>query len=89
MRKKKSITKLFLCATGFRYWSDVAKHVTWEWLKKGLKERCITRDLKWGTPVPIEKFKEKVMYVWFDAPIGKKKIIHLGNRTSKIFYYRS
>lgn len=39
-------------------------------MKEGLKERCITRDLKWGTPVPVEKYKEKVFYVWFDAPIG-------------------
>lgn len=39
-------------------------------MKKGLTERCITRDLKWGTPVPLEEFKNKVMYVWFDAPIG-------------------
>ena len=36
----------------------------------GLKERCITRDLKWGVPVPLEGFKNKVFYVWFDAPIG-------------------
>ena len=39
-------------------------------LKKGLLGRCITRDLKWGTPVPVEKFADKVFYVWFDAPIG-------------------
>ena len=32
--------------------------------------RCITRDLKWGTSVPVEKFANKVFYVWFDAPIG-------------------
>ena len=36
----------------------------------GLKNKCITRDLKWGVPVPIEQFKNKVFYVWFDAPIG-------------------
>eukprot|EP01017_Pseudomicrothorax_dubius_P036670 TRINITY_DN5274_c0_g1_i1.p1 TRINITY_DN5274_c0_g1~~TRINITY_DN5274_c0_g1_i1.p1 ORF type:complete len:348 (-),score=83.72 TRINITY_DN5274_c0_g1_i1:157-1200(-) len=36
----------------------------------GLKPRCITRDLKWGTPVPLEEYKDKVFYVWFDAPIG-------------------
>jgi methionyl-tRNA synthetase len=39
-------------------------------LKGGLLGRCITRDLKWGTPVPLEEFKNKVFYVWFDAPIG-------------------
>ncbi|XP_010513503.1 PREDICTED: methionine--tRNA ligase, cytoplasmic-like [Camelina sativa] len=37
---------------------------------EGLKKRCITRDLKWGVQVPHEKYKEKVFYVWFDAPIG-------------------
>jgi methionyl-tRNA synthetase len=36
----------------------------------GLEKRCITRDLKWGTPVPLEEFASKVFYVWFDAPIG-------------------
>lgn len=40
------------------------------WLKQGLKERSITRDLKWGTPVPLDEFSNKVFYVWFDAPIG-------------------
>ena len=36
----------------------------------GLKPKCITRDLKWGVSVPLEDFKKKVFYVWFDAPIG-------------------
>jgi methionyl-tRNA synthetase len=36
----------------------------------GLKPRCITRDLKWGTKVPRPGFEDKVFYVWFDAPIG-------------------
>lgn len=53
----------------------MTKDITWEWLNRGLIERCITRDLKWGTPVPLEKFKDKVFYVWFDAPIGNKLII--------------
>lgn len=39
-------------------------------MKEGLKPRCITRDLKWGVPVPLDDFKDKVFYVWFDAPIG-------------------
>ncbi|CAN6293660.1 unnamed protein product [Urochloa humidicola] len=51
-------------------WSQNAVHVTNAWLKGGLKPRCITRDLKWGVPVPHEKYKDKVFYVWFDAPIG-------------------
>ncbi|WJZ87791.1 hypothetical protein VitviT2T_007143 [Vitis vinifera] len=51
-------------------WSQNAIQATHAWLKEGLKPRCITRDLKWGVPVPHEKFKDKVFYVWFDAPIG-------------------
>ncbi|XP_010496964.1 PREDICTED: methionine--tRNA ligase, cytoplasmic [Camelina sativa] len=51
-------------------WSQNAIHTTNAWLREGLKQRCITRDLKWGVPVPHEKYKDKVFYVWFDAPIG-------------------
>lgn len=51
-------------------WSENAINVTRAWLRDGLKPRCITRDLKWGTPVPHAGFESKVFYVWFDAPIG-------------------
>ncbi|KAI9142330.1 tRNA synthetases class I (M)-domain-containing protein [Paraphysoderma sedebokerense] len=51
-------------------WSSNSISITNGWLKEGLKPRCITRDLKWGTPVPLESMKNKVFYVWFDAPIG-------------------
>ncbi|KAL8106173.1 putative methionine--tRNA ligase [Apium graveolens] len=51
-------------------WSQNAIQATNAWLKEGLRQRCITRDLKWGVPVPHEKYKDKVFYVWFDAPIG-------------------
>ncbi|XP_073986034.1 methionyl-tRNA synthetase 1 isoform X2 [Rhodnius prolixus] len=51
-------------------WSSIARVITKAWLKEGLKPRCITRDLKWGVPVPLEGFEGKVFYVWFDAPIG-------------------
>lgn len=40
------------------------------WFKEGLRDRSVTRDLKWGVPVPVEGFEDKVLYVWFDAPIG-------------------
>jgi methionyl-tRNA synthetase len=40
------------------------------WLNDGLKPRAMTRDLNWGVPVPVEGAEGKVMYVWFDAPIG-------------------
>ena len=48
----------------------VHMQTTSAWMRDGLKVRCITRDLKWGTPVPEPGFEEKVFYVWFDAPIG-------------------
>ncbi|MEX0843676.1 MAG: methionine--tRNA ligase [Balneolaceae bacterium] len=40
------------------------------WLNDGLNDRAATRDLTWGVPVPLEEAKGKVLYVWFDAPIG-------------------
>lgn len=40
------------------------------WLQDGLADRAATRDLTWGVPVPLEDAKGKVLYVWFDAPIG-------------------
>ncbi len=52
------------------FWAKNAVQVTKSWIRDGLKERCITRDLKWGIPVPKEGYEDKVFYVWFDAPIG-------------------
>ncbi|MCU0455943.1 MAG: methionine--tRNA ligase [Bacteroidales bacterium] len=40
------------------------------WLDQGLQPRAVSRDLDWGVPVPVENAKGKVLYVWFDAPIG-------------------
>jgi methionyl-tRNA synthetase len=40
------------------------------WLKQGLQPRAMTRDLEWGVKVPLEDAEGKVLYVWFDAPIG-------------------
>ncbi|MGP1577567.1 MAG: methionine--tRNA ligase [Treponema sp.] len=51
-------------------WSNNAVQMTKGWLRDGLQERAITRDLKWGIPVPKTGFEDKVFYVWFDAPIG-------------------
>eukprot|EP00127_Corallochytrium_limacisporum_P002271 Clim_evm59s109 gene=Clim_evmTU59s109 len=58
-------------------WSTTAQAITRSWLKMGLQPRCITRDLKWGTPLPDdvgEEFQNKVFYVWYDAPIGYPSI---------------
>ncbi|XP_026121704.1 methionine--tRNA ligase, cytoplasmic isoform X1 [Carassius auratus] len=57
-------------STGSGDWTANARHIARSWLRDGLKPRCITRDLVWGTPVPRQEYKEKVFYVWFDAPIG-------------------
>jgi len=56
-------------------WPSLAKSIAYKWLDEGLRDRSITRDLKWGVPVAKdgvarEGFETKVFYVWFDAPIG-------------------
>ena len=74
----------FICFQTFRFslclslslslspgiWSQNALHITSAWVRDTLKPRCISRDLRWGTPVPLDGFTEKVFYVWFDATIG-------------------
>lgn len=55
-------------------WTNNAQVIARSWLKEGLKPRCITRDLKWGVPVPLNGYQNKVFYVWFDAPIGYMSI---------------
>lgn len=40
------------------------------WLDMGLQPRAVSRDLDWGVPIPLERAEGKVLYVWFDAPIG-------------------
>lgn len=56
-------------------WPTLASSIARKWLKEGLQDRAITRDLDWGIPVPADTWPElaaegKVFYVWFDAPIG-------------------
>ncbi|XP_045782759.1 methionine--tRNA ligase, cytoplasmic isoform X1 [Maniola jurtina] len=51
-------------------WSPPARAVTRAWLRDSLRARALTRDLKWGVPVPVPGYTNKVFYVWFDAPIG-------------------
>ena len=57
----------------------IASHPEWKsnvtgqvksWLQEGLKPRAMTRDLNWGVPIPLPDTDGKVLYVWFDAPIG-------------------
>jgi methionyl-tRNA synthetase len=52
------------------FWANNAIQMTQAWIRDGLHPRAITRDLKWGIPVPKKGFEDKVFYVWFDAPIG-------------------
>jgi len=49
---------------------DNVKNYALGWVNEGLKDWCITRDMTWGVPVPVEGAEGKVIYVWFDAPIG-------------------
>jgi len=51
-------------------WSENTVKIAQSWLREGLKKRAITRDLKWGVPVPLKGWENKVFYVWFEAPIG-------------------
>lgn len=51
-------------------WSENGINITKSWIREGLKPRGITRDLKWGTAVPLPGYDDKVLYVWFDACIG-------------------
>ena len=67
------------------FWAKNAIQITNSWIRDGLQERCITRDLKWGIPVPKEGFEDKVFYVWFDAPIGYISIT--ANATDKWEYW--
>ena len=52
------------------YWKSNVYGQCKSWLDDGLKPRAVTRDLDWGVPVPLKGSDGKVLYVWFDAPIG-------------------
>ncbi len=51
-------------------WKANVKAFVSQWFERGLEPRGITRDLSWGVPVPLQDAEGKVLYVWFDAPIG-------------------
>jgi methionyl-tRNA synthetase len=51
-------------------WKSNVREFCSGWFKEGLSDRPITRDIDWGIPVPLEGAEGKVLYVWFDAPIG-------------------
>ncbi|MBI2619923.1 MAG: methionine--tRNA ligase [Ignavibacteriales bacterium] len=51
-------------------WKENVLRYCESWFKAGLEDRAVTRDLKWGVPVPVSGFENKVIYVWFDAVLG-------------------
>ncbi|MDZ7374144.1 MAG: methionine--tRNA ligase [candidate division KSB1 bacterium] len=51
-------------------WKDNVRNFCYGWLNEGLQDRAVTRDLSWGVRVPVPGYEDKVLYVWFDAPIG-------------------
>jgi len=53
-----------------KHWKPSVLSFTRNWLKSGLKDRAITRDIEWGVKVPVDGFEDKRIYVWFDAVIG-------------------
>lgn len=55
---------------GKKHWRHQVRNAALGWIKEGLKPRSITRDLRWGIKVPLRGYKDKVFYVWFEAPIG-------------------
>lgn len=80
--QKKSTSHWYLPLDQYQEWLEhwiLEEHKEWRvnvygqcksWLDSGLKPRAVTRDLDWGIPVPVEGAEGKVLYVWFDAPIG-------------------
>lgn len=52
------------------HWRGNVREFSAGWFSEGLSDRAITRDLDWGVPVPLPEAQGKVLYVWFDAPIG-------------------
>jgi len=53
-----------------KHWKENVRNFCEGWFKTGLEDRAVTRDLRWGIQVPLEGYENKVLYDWFDAPIG-------------------
>jgi methionyl-tRNA synthetase len=73
-KSQKDIEEWFSKSSVEGGWPQNGVSITRSWLDKGLDARSITRDLKWGTPVPLPGYEKKVLYVWFDACIGYPSI---------------
>ncbi|MBR0691762.1 methionine--tRNA ligase [Bradyrhizobium lablabi] len=70
LRQSRLVDKLSTWIENRSGWPPFVVSTAKSWLTADLRDRCITRDLAWGVPVPREGFDAKVFYVWFDAPIG-------------------
>ncbi len=62
--------KLLAYTEDKEHWRQNTKRFTENWLRSGLKDRPITRDIKWGVPIPLEGYEDKRIYVWFEAVTG-------------------
>jgi len=61
----------YIAATDARDgWKENVLQYCRSWFKEGLQDRAVTRDLQWGVKVPLPAFRDKVLYVWFDAVLG-------------------
>ena len=60
----------WICTEHKHDWKSNVYGQCMSWINDGLRPRAVTRDLDWGIPVPVEGADGKVLYVWFDAPIG-------------------
>lgn len=82
-RIKEPLEAWIKTASARGFWAHNAIQMTHAWIRDGLRERAITRDLRWGIPVPKRGYEHKVFYVWFDAPIGYISITgNLGAETT-------
>ena len=70
LNKFESFLKKWFLIDNEKTWKTNVFGQVKSWINEGLKPRAITRDLDWGIPVPIKGAENKVLYVWFDAPIG-------------------
>jgi methionyl-tRNA synthetase len=70
LRQSALVGELETWITSRSGWPPLVTSIARKWLDEGIEDRCITRDLSWGVPVPKPGYDGKVFYVWFDAPIA-------------------
>jgi len=66
------------------HWPDNTVNLALGWLKEGLKQRCITRNLQWGVKIALKEYNHLVHYCWYDAPIAYISITKDGNEAGAI-----